>query len=249
MPNSFPCAGNDSAIQFWPAPRCFSPAIMNATALLARFLELTKGSSSYFVSGSFSFLSRLHHYREPEHDLDIAVDAALFGQMREQLHSDENLHRLSLPEVALADASFVSWLPARTSFVHINTPEGLLDCAQYVMTPSGLSFTLGPGLRLTLPQSVLARVETITWQEFSYRAGPVELAFIPKAIAYAKNPSALDRKHVKDLRRLSPLIDPAFLEELAQFRGLHLFGRPLPRGLDPFARLPEIARKIALRFG
>ena len=89
----------------------------------------------------------------------------------------------------------------------------------------------------------------ITWQGFSYRAGPIELAFIPKAIAYAKNPGALDRKHVEDLRRLSPLIDPAFLAELAQFRGLRLFGRPLPRDLDPFAKLPEIARKIAQSFG
>lgn len=78
------------------------------------------------------------------------------------------------------------------------------------MTPSALSFTLGPGLRLSLPRSGLDRVETVTWQGLSYQAGPLELAFIPKAIA-----------------------------------SVRLFGRPLPRPLDPFVRLPGLARSIA----
>ncbi len=218
---------------------------MNATSLLARFLELANGSAAYFVSGSFSFLPRLRHYREPEHDLDVAVDARLFGQIRERLGSDDRLHVLSLSEVALADASIVSRLiPFRTSFVHVTTPAGLLDLAHYEATPFALGFNLGAGLRLNLPPSVLDRVETLTWRGLPYRAGPLELAFIPKAIAYHRGPRALPSHHVEDLRRLVPLVDRSFLLELASFRGLRWLGRPLPRLLDPFAALPDLAVRL-----
>jgi hypothetical protein len=56
--------------------------------------------------------------------------------------------------------------------------------AYYRVTPSALSFKLGPGLRLELPLSVLDHVETLTWEGIAYRAGPVELAFVPKVLAY-----------------------------------------------------------------
>lgn len=135
----------------------------------------------------------MQHYREPDHDLDIAVDTALFAEIRKRLQTDQTVHVLSLPEVALAEAAIVSRpLPARTSFVHVTTSAGLLDFAHYNVTPSALSFTLGPSLRFTLPLSVLDRVETITWQGLSYQAGPLELALIPKAIAFRRWPNALN---------------------------------------------------------
>lgn len=218
---------------------------MNAKALLGRFLDLANGSSAYFVSGSFSFLPRLQHYREPEHDLDIAVDTRLFARIRKHLRPDETVHVLSLPEVALADRWIISrLLPARTSFVHVTTSAGLLDLAHYVATPCALRFTLGPGLRLVLPASVFDRVETLTWQGLSYRAGPLELAFIPKALAYEQRSHALPQHHLEDLRRLAPVVDLSFLIELSRFRGLRLLGRPLPRRLDPFAALPDLARSL-----
>jgi hypothetical protein len=219
---------------------------MDPKALLGRFLELANGSTAYFVSGSFSFLPRLEHYRQPEHDLDVAVDAKLFGRIQQHLHPGETVHVLSLSEVALADASICARLfSPRTSFVHVTTASGLLDFAYYAGTPLALNFTLGPGLRLTLPPSVLDRVETITWQGVSYRAAPIELAFIPKAIAYSRRPDTLQSHHVEDLRRLAPLVDLSFVIELARFRGLRLLGRRLPRLVDPFDSLPDLARRIA----
>ena len=107
---------------------------------------------------------------------------------------------------------------------------------------SGERFRLGAGLHLSLPPSVLDRVETLTWRGLSYRAGPPELAFIPKLLAYARRPNAVPSRHVEDLRRLAPLVDRAFLVELAQFRGLRFLGHPLPRWVDPFSSLADLAR-------
>ena len=219
---------------------------MDALALLQRFLELADGSEAYFISGSFSFLPRLGDYREPAHDLDIAVEAGLFRRIRARLHSDETVHVLSLPEIALADASIIArLLPVQTSFVHITTPAGLLDLAQYRLTDGEPNFRLGLGLRLALPRSVLDRVETVTWRGISYRAGPIELAFIPKAVAHARRAGALPVHHVEDLRRLAPLVEHSLLKQLACFRGLRWCGYPLPRRLDPFTGLENVVQMLA----
>jgi hypothetical protein len=129
--------------------------------------------------------------------------------------------------------------------VHVATSEGLLDFARYRTGPAGLDFRLGAGLRLTLPPSVLERVETVTWRGLSYRAGPIELAFAPKAITYHRRPHALAPHDREDLRRMAPLVDRAFLRELARRGGLRWLGRRLPRWLDPLAPLDRIARDDA----
>jgi hypothetical protein len=219
---------------------------MDARPLLSRFLELADGSTQYFVSGSFSFLPRLQYYRDPDHDLDVAIESGSFLRIQKHLRSNETIHVLSLADLAVAEGLIIPrFLPARTSFVHVDTPAGLLDFAHYRLSPRALSFRLGPGLRLSLPHSVLDRVETLTWHGCSYRAGPPELAFIPKLIAFRRRPNALPSRHVEDLRRLAAIVDRSFLTELAQFRGLRFLGRPLLRLLDPFVSLADLAGETA----
>jgi hypothetical protein len=46
--------------------------------LLRLLQDWTAGSEEYFVSGSLSFLPVLGSYREPGHDVDVAVSQGLF---------------------------------------------------------------------------------------------------------------------------------------------------------------------------
>lgn len=221
---------------------------MNPRALLARFLELADGSEAYFVSGSFSFLPLIEHYREPDHDLDVAVDARLLNRILGRLGPEDVVRELSCSEVAVADQSAIArFVPGRTSFVHITTRAGLLDLASYTVRRRQLSFSLGFGLRLFLPPSVVQRVKILVWQDLAYRAGPPEIAFLPKAIARHRSPARIPDRHREDLRRLEAIVDPRFVAELVHSRGLRCLGLPLPRALDPFAPLAENERKSSAK--
>jgi hypothetical protein len=83
---------------------------------------------------------------------------------------------------------------------------------------------------------VLDRVKIITWRGIAYRAAPVELAFLPKAIGYIR--SALPPHHLVDLQHLARIVDWDFIADLLTSGGLRVVGRRLPHflagWLDPF---------------
>jgi len=105
--------------------------------------------------------------------------------------------------------------------------------ARYRSASSSLDFSLGLGLSVCLPSLVLERIRFFDWEGLTYRAGPIELAFLPKALAHdrfanaAKRGDSGARKHLLDLERLAPLIDWEFIELLWE-RGLCWRRHPLP---------------------
>jgi hypothetical protein len=193
-------------------------------------MSAVSASEDYFVSGSLSFLPLAPYYREPEHDVDVAMSSALFQACHAQLAWDGWTEWLALGEIAVANRCIVARaLPFRSSFVHIHTPEGLLDIACFDRRRDRLVFRLGAGLTLELPASVLDHVRELSWRGIAYRAGPPELALIPKLASAAPG----DAKHAEDLRRLRPLIRGDLVERLLASGGIRWLRLPLPRCLDP----------------
>jgi len=214
---------------------------VNAKHLLARLLEITQGSEEYFVSGSLSFLPLLGNYRAPEHDVDAAIARESFDRRRSRLAPGERVRFLRLAEVAVAGASpLAQFFSPRTSFTHLETPDGLLDLACYRRGARGFVFSLGAGITLELPDLVRGRFRRLSWDGLEYQAGPPELAFLPKAGWYLWAESGRcplpDAKTLGDLRRLQEIVDWDFVHELLEKGGARWLGRRLPsvlRRLDP----------------
>lgn len=219
--------------------------------VLDTLLRIVGESPGYFVSGSLSFLPLLPAYREPEHDVDVGVSAELFRERKADFEAAGHVHVLRLSEVAIADASPIARLLApRTRFVHIDTPDGLIDLSQYRLREGGIELFLGAGLTLRIPSAVLDRVRTLRWQGLSFRAGPPELAILPKVLWYlawkksGAEPTSVEEKHLVDLRKAASLVDWEFAESLLAATELCWLGRRFPRFLTrasiPFRELDVV---------
>ena len=73
--------------------------------LLIRPLQIVGNSDDYFVAGSLSFLPLLGNYREPQHDVDVAIAQDLFSKQAHTLSPQEHIRWLLLSEVAIAGQS------------------------------------------------------------------------------------------------------------------------------------------------
>jgi hypothetical protein len=197
--------------------------------------------------------------------VDVGVSVDTFRQHQDEFEAAGHLHVLRLSEVAIADALPVTrLLSPRTKFVHIHTPNGLIDLSQYRLRDDGIELFLGGGLTLRVPGGILARVRILEWQGLSYRAGPPELAILPKALWYyywrqaGAEATSDDQKHLLDLRNASVLVDWEFSESLLGTSEFCWLGHRVPRFLDlafnPF-RKPDLERvkeeleKLAAREG
>jgi hypothetical protein len=215
---------------------------VDARLLLERLLRVVAGSRDYFVSGSLSFLPLLPPYREPGHDVDAALEQRLFEARRGAISAEGEARVLRLAEVAVAqDSAIARWVSPRTGFVHVETADGLLDLAAYTAGGGRISFGLGGGLSGSLPAQVLDRVRTLEWKGLCYRAGPPELAFLPKALLHVRarrrrSPVAPElRKHELDLERMLPIVDWDFASLLLREGTLRWLGLRVPglRRLGP----------------
>jgi hypothetical protein len=219
--------------------------MFSAKALLIRLMKIVGASDEYFVSGSLSFLPLLGNYRQPEHDLDAAIGQELFQRRRQFLDPTDQVRFLLLSEVAVADKfPLARLLSPRTGFIHVDTPDGLLDLSCYRRGARTLVFTLGAGLTLEIPETVRERFRTLSWDGISYQAAPPELAFIPKAVLFLRTGDRLaidggaDSKHLEDLKHLAKIMDWEFIRELLERGGLRWKGHQIPKliraRLDPF---------------
>lgn len=233
---------------------------MSVRQLLERLLRIVADSDDYFVSGSLSFLLLLPAYREPVHDVDASLSVPLFEARREVIAAEGEMHVLRLGEVAVAqDSPITRVLSPRTDFIHVDTPDGLLDLTVYGTTKSSLVFRLGAGFALDVPRDVLRRVSVLSWAGLRYRAGPPELAFLPKAVWYLRaGPAAATgnadlAKHLQDLTHLLRIVDWEFLAELMRESSIRWFGRRLPgfvdRRLNPFGGLDLQSLRAQLESG
>ncbi|UCE22756.1 MAG: hypothetical protein JSV46_11270, partial [Candidatus Aminicenantes bacterium] len=126
-------------------------------------------------------------YREPAHDIDVSLTKALFHARRHIISEEGKIRALRLPEVAVATDSIITRILApKTDFFHVETDNGLLDISMYRSDNDSVEFKLGAGLTFAVPASLLERVQILSWEGFSYRAGPPEFAFLPKAVLYPK---------------------------------------------------------------
>jgi hypothetical protein len=203
-----------------------------------RLQELVGNSKEYFVSGSLSFLPLLDNYRQP-HDVDVAISRKLFQARRSVFGPSADVRILRLSEVAIAEGfSIARVLTPRTGFVHVFTPDGLLDMSCYSRTPHGFVFSLGFTLTLEVPGMIQERFRLLSWEDVSYQAGPPELAFIPKAVSYLRTGFERRKQDRQDLKLLSSLVDWDFIQKLLDDGGLRWFGHRLPKpirtALDPF---------------
>ncbi|MCI0691839.1 hypothetical protein L0337_07505 [candidate division KSB1 bacterium] len=213
--------------------------LKNPKRLLIRLQELVGDSQEYFVSGSLSFLPRLNNYRQP-HDVDVAVSRELFQTRRSVLDPSDDVRILRLSEVAIAEGfPIAKVLTPRTGFVHVFNPDGLLDISCYSRTPRGFVFSLGFALSLEVPGMIQERFRLLNWEGVSYKAGPPELAFIPKAVSCLRAGSERREQDRQDLKQLVSIVDWDFIRKLLGNGGLRWFGRRLPKpirmALDPFA--------------
>ncbi|MCI0437004.1 MAG: hypothetical protein L0271_25700 [Gemmatimonadetes bacterium] len=159
-------------------------------------------------------------------------------------------HVLRLPEVAVAQASpLTRFASPRTAWVHVHTPEGLLDVSRFRHASDSLYFGLGLGFELAVPDLVLDRVRVLEYGSLQYRAGPPELAYLPKAVWALMRQRDTGTSESRtttqdDLTRLPSILDRGFLKQLLERGGVRWLGRPLPdtlkRQLDPFGRAEEI---------
>lgn len=212
---------------------------MSIKKLFESLFRIIGDSEDYFISGSLSFLPLMTPYREPAHDIDVSLSRTLFQARRPIISEEGKIRALRLPEVAVATDSIITRVIApKTHFFHVETGDGLLDISMYRIDNDFVEFKLGAGLIFAVPASLLERVRMLSWEGFSYRAGPPEFAFLPKAVLYPKlkrNMATLDEegaKHFEDLRRLAQIIDwdfaAAFLDQLE----VRWLGRPIPRAFD-----------------
>lgn len=227
---------------------------MDIAGVLRRLLDILGSSPDYFVSGSLSFLPLVPRYREPRHDVDVGVAAELFEARRAAFEAAGEVHVLRLSEVAIADAASATRLLApRTGFVHVETPDGLIDLSQFARREGCLELFLGAGLTLRVPGAVLERVRVLEWEGLRYRAGPPELALLPKILWYlawkdgGAAPSPEEQKHLLDLRHAHALVDWQFAGALVAEAHFCWRGRRFPAFLDrllnPFRTLePARAR-------
>ena len=212
---------------------------MKSQQLLQRLLRIVGDSDDYFISGSLSFLPLLPPYREPGGDIDASLSAELFHKRRDVIVNEGCVHVLRFDEVAVAqDSPLARFLAPRTAFVHVHTADGLLDLTAYSLTRTSLVFHLGLGITFEVPRCVLDRVAVLTWLGCQYRAGPPELAFLPKAVWYIRSCAAdksqggIMEKHLGDLAHMFPLMDWEFIERLLRHGSVRWFGRRLPRFID-----------------
>jgi hypothetical protein len=212
---------------------------MSVKKLFESLFRIIRDSEDYFISGSLSFLPLMAPYREPAHDIDVSLSRTLFHAHRHIISKEGKLRVLRLPEVAVAtDSSITRIIAPKTDFFHVETGDGLLDISMYQLDNDFVEFKLGAGLTFASPASLLERVQILSWEGFSYRAGPPEFAFLSKAVLYPRlkrSMAKLDEmgaKHLEDLKRLAQIIDwdfaTAFLDQL-EIRWLR---RPIPRVFD-----------------
>ncbi|MBM2840850.1 MAG: hypothetical protein HW412_1378 [Bacteroidetes bacterium] len=208
-------------------------------SLLKRSLEVFGNSDSYFVSGSLSFLPILNMYREPGHDVDLAVETVFFERQANQLPADYEVKTRRLHELAsVKESAFVRFFRFRTGWVHITVPEGLIDILRYRKCSDALVFELGAGLTLEIPRFVEERMQLLDWRGIVYRAAPPEIAFLGLAAAlHRPGPGGPKAKAVEDFRRLERVVDRDFVRALAADGGLRLLGHRLPERIDPLADL------------
>ena len=210
---------------------------------LQRVIELLGDSTNYFISGSLSFLPLTGWHRDPEHDIDLAIKSSTFEARLRRLYPAETVKRLRLSEVALAESSLITRIVSpRTGFLHLKGAYGLVDTACYTEGIHQLLFSLGMGLALAVPRSVLYRVRVLEWDGIEYRAAPPEVALIPKLSMLGRRrpgrPAAVWFKHEEDARRILGIADLDYLEQLLTMGGVRIRGRKLPgwfrHALDPF---------------
>lgn len=219
---------------------------ISTEALLGHLFEIVDGSDRYCVHGSLSFLPLVAPYREPGHDVDAALSVDLFNERRRVVERLGTVETLRLSEIAVAHRMAVTrLLPLSTDFVHVETGEGLLDLTLYRRRPGRFDIRLSGGFSLSLPDLVLERARVLEWRGIRYRAAPLEMALLPKAIALEQLPGdgsapppEVD-KHALDLRHVGSLIDWEFVARLGDHGVVRWLGRPLPgplnRRLNPFA--------------
>ncbi len=212
---------------------------MSVKKLFESLFRIIGDSEDYFISGSFSFLPLLASYREPAHDIDVSLAKTLFHAQRHIISEEGKIRALRLHEVAVAmDSSITRILAPKTDFFHLETREGLLDISKYSLEDGFIEFKLGAGFTFAIPDSLLERVQSLSWEGFSYRAGPPEFAFLPKAVLYPKlkrSLPALDEegaKHLEDLKRLAQIIDWDFATAFLGQLEIRWLGRPIPRAFD-----------------
>jgi len=81
-------------------------------------------------------------------------------------------------------------------------------------------------------------VQRLSWEGFSYRAGPPEFAFLPKAVLYPRLKRSIETldeegtKHLEDLKRLAQIIDWDFTGNFLRQLEVRWFRRPIPRVFD-----------------
>jgi hypothetical protein len=212
---------------------------MSVKKLFEYFFRIIGDSEDYFISGSLSFLPLMAPYREPAHDIDVSLSRTLFQARRHIISEVGKIRALRLSEVAVAtDSSITRILAPKTDFFHVETGEGLLDISMYRLDNDFVEFKLGAGLTFAVPASLLERVQMLSWEGFSYRAGPPEFAFLPKAVLYPKLKRSLPildeegTKHLEDLRRLAQIIDWDFAAAFLGQLEVRWLKRPIPRVLD-----------------
>jgi len=212
---------------------------MSVKKLFESLFRIIGDSEDYFVSGSLSFLPLMTPYREPGHDIDVSLVETLFHARRHIISEEGKLRALRLPEVAVAtDSSITRILAPKTDFYHVTTSEGLLDISMYRLDNGFIEFKLGAGLTFAVPASLLERVQILSWEGFSYRAGPPEFAFLPKAVLYPQLKRSLVKldemgaKHLEDLKRLAQIIDWDFAAVFLDQLEIRWLRRPIPRVFD-----------------
>jgi hypothetical protein len=212
---------------------------MSIKKLFEALFRIIGDSDDYFITGSLSFLPLVDPYREPAHDIDVSLSRELFQKRRNVIVKEGKVKVLRLSEVAVAmDSSITRILVPRTDFIHVDTGEGLLDLSFYRKRKGFIEFKLGAGLTFVVPSSVLDRAKILSWEGFSYRAGPPEFAFLPKAVLYPRlkrSTKTLDEegaKHLEDLKRLARVIDWDFAAVFLDQLQVHWLGRPIPHAFD-----------------
>jgi len=212
---------------------------MSTKGLFDSLFRIIGDSDDYFIMGSLSFLPLTAAYREPGNDIDVSLSRELFEARRHIIFKEGEIRALRLSEVAVAkDSSITRVLNPGTDFFHVDTGEGLLDFALYRLNKDFIVFKLGVGLDFAIPVTVLKRVQVLSWKGFSYRAGPPEFTFLPKAVMYPqlkRSKETLDEeelKHLDDLKRLGKIIDWDFTSELLDQLEVRWFGHPIPRAFD-----------------
>lgn len=136
---------------------------MSIKKLFEALFRIIGDSDDYFITGSLSFLPLIAPYREPGHDIDVAISRELFQTRRDVIVKEGKIKVLRLSEVAVAmDSSITRILVPRTDFIHVDTGEGLLDLSFYRKCKGFIEFKLGAGLTFVVPASVLDRAKILS---------------------------------------------------------------------------------------